>query len=126
MRLHTKADFAETVTGNWQDDNFAFDIVISIERNRFFKVYAQCYIIVIQIGTEITEVIFCVDLYQNKYVVHTYQISLIFTVPMFDMSKSLKLSLMLTGPVPWSIPNCVIRSGSIGYNPKLGTPEMNG
>lgn len=32
---------------------------------------------------------------------------------------------MLTGPVPWSIPNAVIRSGSIGYKPKLGTPKIN-
>jgi len=44
---------------------------------------------------------------------------------MLDMSKSLKLSLILTGPVPWSIPNAVIRSGSIGYKPKLGTPKVN-
>lgn len=62
--------------------------------------------------------------FSKKIVIYTYYILLIFTEPMFDISKSLKLSLMLTGPVPWSIPNSVIRSGSIGYNPRLGTPKM--
>ncbi|KAF0753827.1 Uncharacterized protein FWK35_00006895 [Aphis craccivora] len=56
--IHTKANLAKTFTGDWKNDNFAFNII-----------------------------------------------SLNFMLPMLDMSKSLKLSLMLTGPVPWSIPN---------------------
>jgi hypothetical protein len=31
---------------------------------------------------------------------------------------------MLTGPLPWSIPNAVILNGSIGSNPRLGTPAI--
>ncbi|KAE9529577.1 hypothetical protein AGLY_011673 [Aphis glycines] len=100
--LH-RANLAKTFTGDWKNDNFAFNICTSNVILFLFKSALKsqkAFIRSINI--------------KKKLIIYTYKISSIFTLPMLDMSKSLKLSLMLTGPVPWSIPNAVIRNGSIG------------
>jgi hypothetical protein len=54
----------------------------------------------------------------------TYFIDVILIDPILCIYRSLKLSLISRGPFdePWFISNCGIIRGSIGINPKLGTP----